>query len=37
METEYMEKVKSIHSLFKDKHSLENFKAMLDSLSNEKK
>jgi len=32
-----MEKVKSIHSLFKDKHSLENFKAMLDSLPNEKK
>jgi len=37
METEYMERVKSIHSLFKDKHNLENFKAMLDSLPNEKK
>jgi hypothetical protein len=37
METEYMEKVKSLRPLFKEKHSLEDFKAKLNSLSSEEK
>ncbi|MGB9853482.1 MAG: hypothetical protein ACPLRY_01540 [Candidatus Bathyarchaeales archaeon] len=37
METEYMEKVKSLHLLFEDKYSLDDFKAKLNSLPNEEK